>query len=71
MRLFVETASSKGICLKYIIFIIHQILFTLFYPSFVTTQLKPAWEMFGDDLVINFKPFGKANDRVQPGVHIF
>ena len=45
----------------YIFFIIHQILFTLFYPSFVTTQLKPAWEMFGDDLVINFKPFGKAN----------
>merc|ERR1712004_686327 len=26
-----------------------------------TTLLKPAWEMFGDDLVINFKPFGKAN----------
>ena len=30
-------------------------------PSFVTTQLTPAWEMFGEDLVINFKPFGKAN----------
>ena len=30
-------------------------------PSFVTTQLTPAWQMFGEDLVINFKPFGKAN----------
>merc|ERR1712158_28118 len=29
--------------------------------NFVTTQLTPAWEMFGEDLVINFKPFGKAN----------
>ena len=29
--------------------------------SFVTTQLTPAWEIFGEDLVINFKPFGKAN----------
>ena len=28
---------------------------------FVTTQLTPAWEIFGEDLVINFKPFGKAN----------
>merc|ERR1712203_1348494 len=29
--------------------------------NFVTTQLTPAWEIFGEDLVINFKPFGKAN----------
>ena len=29
--------------------------------SFVTTQLTPAWEIFGEDLVVNFKPFGKAN----------
>merc|ERR1712032_1471052 len=29
--------------------------------NFVTTQLTPAWEMFGEDLVINYKPFGKAN----------
>merc|ERR1712130_193824 len=29
--------------------------------NFVTTQLTPAWQMFGEDLVINFKPFGKAN----------
>merc|ERR1712018_254180 len=29
--------------------------------NFVTTQLTHAWETFGEDLVINFKPFGKAN----------
>merc|ERR1711970_733789 len=28
---------------------------------FITTQLYPAWQHFGADLNISFKPFGKAN----------
>ena len=41
------------------IYNVEELIFSA--PSFVTTQLTPAWEMFGEDLVINFKPFGKAN----------
>merc|ERR1712083_138990 len=41
---------------------------TVYYESlcsdsmnFITTQLFPNWQHFGQDLKISFKPFGKAN----------
>jgi hypothetical protein len=31
---------------------------------FIALQLMPAWELFGDQIFVEFKPFGKANVSV-------
>jgi hypothetical protein len=33
-------------------------------PRFIALQLMPAWELFGDQIFVEFKPFGKANVSV-------
>ena len=58
MKASAPTASSKYVSSMFPDFL-------AFCFSFVTSQFYPNWEYFGADLLkIDFKPFGKANVRI-------